>query len=54
MNMKTKIITAFLSTIMLTMTACRTIRPPIQATIAEATAESVLDSAASSEVGSLS
>ena len=54
MNMKTKIITAFLSAVMLTMTACGTISPPIQTTettteTITTTAESALDSAASLE-----
>lgn len=57
MNMKTKVITAFLSAVMLTMTACGTISPPIQTTettteTITTTAESALDSAASLEAES--
>ena len=51
MKMKIKIMIAFLGAAMLTMTACGTIRPPIQATVTE-TAESILDSVASSEADS--
>ena len=51
--MKAKVMTAILATIMLTMTACGTISPPIQnavtKTTATTTAESIHDSAASSE-----
>ena len=51
--MKTKVITAFLAVFMLAMTACGTISPPIQnavtKTTATTTAESIHDSAASSE-----
>ena len=51
--MKAKVMTAILATIMLTMTACGTISPPIQnavtKTTATTTAESIYDSAASSE-----
>ena len=54
--MKAKVMTAFLATIMLTMTACGTISPPIQnavtKTTATTTAESIHDSAASSEAES--
>jgi hypothetical protein len=53
MNMKAKVMTAILATIMLTMTACGTISPPIQNAVTETTAtttaESIHDSAASSE-----
>ena len=51
--MKAKVMTAILATIMLTMTACGTISPPIQNAVTETTAtttaESIHDSAASSE-----
>ena len=51
--MKAKVMTAVLATIMLTMTACGTISPPIQNAVTETTttttAESIHDSAASSE-----
>ena len=50
--MKAKVMTAILATIMLTMTACGTISPPIQNAVTETTtttAESIYDSAASSE-----
>ena len=51
--MKAKVMTAILATIMLTMTACGTISPPIQNAVTETTAtttaESIRDSAASSE-----
>lgn len=54
--MKAKVMTAILATIMLTMTACGTISPPIQnavtKTTATTTAESIHDSAASSEAES--
>ena len=54
--MKAKVMTAILATIMLTMTACGTISPPIQnavtKTTATTTAESIPDSAASSEAES--
>ena len=54
--MKEKVMTAILATIMLTMTACGTISPPIQnavtKTTATTTAESIHDSAASSEAES--
>ena len=55
--MKTKVITAFLAVFMLAMTACGTISPPIQnaaetTATTPITAESVLDSAVSSEVES--
>ena len=57
--MKTKVITAFLAAVMLTMTACGTISPPMQT--AETTTETItttaepsLDSAVSSEVESTS
>ena len=53
MNMKAKVMTAILATIMLTMTACGTISPPIQNAVTKTTvtttAESIHDSAASSE-----
>lgn len=55
MNMKTKIVTAFLAAVMLTMTACGTISPPLQPQTETTTvtttisAESVLDSTVSSE-----
>ena len=56
MNMKAKVMTAILATIMLTMTACGTISPPLQSTSETtttiATAESLPDSAASSEAES--
>ena len=56
MNMKTKVIGTILAAIMLTMTACGTISPPIQnavtKTTATTTAESIHDSAASSEAES--
>ena len=51
--MKAKVMTAILATIMLTMTACGTISPPIQNAVTKTTvtttAESIHDSAASSE-----
>ena len=51
--MKAKVMTAILATIMLAMTACGTISPPLQSTsettTTTATAESIPDSAASSE-----
>ena len=50
--MKAKVMTAILATIMLAMTACGTISPPIQNAVTETTittAESIYDSAASSE-----
>ena len=54
--MKAKVMTAILATIMLTMTACGTISPPIQNAVTETTAtttaESIHDSAASSEAES--
>lgn len=54
--MKAKVMTAILATIMLVMTACGTISPPLQSTSETtttiATAESLLDSAASSEAES--
>ena len=55
--MKAKVMTAILATIMLVMTACGTISPPIQnaaetTATTPITAESVLDSAVSSEVES--
>ena len=54
--MKAKVMTAILATIMLTMTACGTISPPLQSTSETtttiATAESLPDSAASSEAES--
>ena len=53
--MKAKVMTAILAAIMLTMTACGTISPPIQNAVTETTittAESIHDSAASSEVES--
>ena len=53
--MKAKVMTAILATIMLTMTACGTISPPIQNAVTETTtttAESLPDSAASSEAES--
>lgn len=54
--MKAKVMTAILATIMLTMTACGTISPPIHnavtKTTATTTAESIHDSAASSEAES--
>lgn len=54
MNMKTKVMTAFLAAVMLTLTACGTISPPMQnaaetTATTPITAESVLDSAVSSE-----
>jgi len=56
MNMKAKALTAILAAFMLTMTACGTISPPIQnavtKTTATTTAESIHDSAASSEAES--
>jgi hypothetical protein len=56
MNMKAKVMTAILATIMLVMTACGTISPPLQSTSETtttiATAESLPDSAASSEAES--
>ena len=54
--MKAKVMTAILATIMLVMTACGTISPPLQSTSETtttiATAESLPDSAASSEAES--
>ena len=54
--MKAKVMTAILATIMLAMTACGTISPPLQSTSETtttiATAESLPDSAASSEAES--
>ena len=54
--MKAKVMTAILAAFMLTMTACGTISPPIQnavtKTTATTTAESIHDSAASSEAES--
>lgn len=53
--MKTKVMTAFLAVFMLTMTACGTISPPVQTaetTTAVTTAESLPDSAVSSETDS--
>ena len=54
--MKTKVITTFLAAIAMTMTACGTISPPLQSTSETtttiATAESLPDSAASSEAES--
>ena len=54
--MKAKVMTAILAVFMLTMTACGTISPPIQnavtKTTATTTAESIHDSAASSEAES--
>ena len=53
--MKAKVMTAILATIMLTMTACGTISPPLQTateTAITTTAESLPDSAASSEAES--
>ena len=54
--MKAKVMTAILATIMLTMTACGTISPPLQSTSETtttiATAKSLPDSAASSEAES--
>lgn len=54
--MKTKVITAFLVAAAMTMTACGTISPPLQTaqeiTTTTVTAESILDSAASSEAES--
>ena len=53
--MKAKVLTAILAAIMLTMTACGTISPPIQNAVTETTtttAESIHDSAASSEAES--
>ena len=50
--MKAKVMTAILAAIMLTMTACGTISPPIQNAVTETTittAESIHDSVASSE-----
>lgn len=57
MNMKTKVMTAFLAAVMLTLTACGTISPPVQnaaetTTTTPITVESVLDSAVSSEAES--
>ncbi|MBQ8348840.1 MAG: hypothetical protein IJY19_04230 [Ruminococcus sp.] len=54
--MKTKVITAFLAAIAMTMTACGTISPPLQTaqetTTTTVTAESIPDSAVSSEAES--
>lgn len=55
--MKTKVITAFLAAIVMSMTACGTISPPIHnsaetTTTTPITAESLPDSAASSEAES--
>ena len=53
--MKSKVMAAILAAIMLTMTACGTISPPIQNAVTETTtttAESIHDSAASSEAES--
>lgn len=53
--MKAKVMTAILATIMLTMTACGTISPPIQNAVTKTTTtttESIYDSAASSEAES--
>ena len=53
--MKAKVMAAILAAIMLTMTACGTISPPIQNAVTETTtttAESIHDSAASSEAES--
>ena len=54
--MKAKVMTAILAVFMLTMTACGTISPPIQnavtKTTSTTTAESIHDSAASSEAES--
>ena len=54
--MKAKVMTAILAVFMLTMTACGTISPPIQNAVTETTttttAESIYDSAASSEAES--
>ena len=52
MNMKTKVIGTILAAIMLTMTACGTISPPIQNTVTETTmvsADSLADSSVLSE-----
>ena len=52
MNMKTKVIGTILAAIMLTMTACGTISPPIQNAVTETTTtitETIHDSADSSE-----
>ena len=52
MNMKTKVMSTILAAIMLTMTACGTISPPIQNAVTETTTtitETIHDSADSSE-----